>query len=227
MPGSSLNMKCIALALAVTTAHALPGPSIAEGVTLDEGSEVVSPADDWRLIFDPHTAYGLVPPPQQYIWRAPFGAPAADIWWPPRREPPPLPPGPIRNSVRLTMNGVFTVPVLLNGAVEVNMMVDSGAAEVLVSEEIFHRLEATGAVRSGEKQYHIADGSRVRRATFIIKSLKLGDIVIENVPAAFGPGPLLLGQTFLNRLSSWSIDNAAGILVIEMRAGAAHVLIIR
>jgi clan AA aspartic protease (TIGR02281 family) len=140
----------------------------------------------------------------------------------------PSPPPPIRSSVRLTpSNGVFRVPVLLNGAVAIDMMVDSGAADVLVSEEVFHQLEATGAVVSGDKQYHIADGRSVRAHTFIIKSLKVGDIVLENVEAAFGPGPtLLLGQAFLKRLSSWSIDNTAGVLIIEMSAGSAHVMIL-
>jgi clan AA aspartic protease (TIGR02281 family) len=196
----------LAFALALTTAaHALPGPSFKD----------VPSQPDYQ---------SEVAPPQQHV--EPYPVP-----WPPRRAPswpPAPPPPPIRNSIRLTpANGVFTVPVLLNGAVAINMMVDSGAADVLVSEEVFHRLEATGAVRSGEKQYQIADGRTVRVPTFIIKSLKVGDIVLEDVPASFGHGSLLLGQSFLSRLSSWSIDNKAGVLVIEMTAGAAHVLIIR
>jgi clan AA aspartic protease (TIGR02281 family) len=196
----------VATVAMTTAAHALPGPSFKDVPSRpDEGSE-------------------LSQLPQQHV--EPYPVP-----WPPRRAPswPPPPPPLIRNSIRLTpTNGVFAVPVLLNGAVAVNMMVDSGAADVLVSEEVFHRLEATGAVRSGERQYRIADGRTVRASTFIIKSLKVGDIVLEDVPASFGHGSgLLLGQSFLSRLSSWSIDNKAGVLVIEMTAGAAHVLIIR
>jgi predicted aspartyl protease len=53
--------------------------------------------------------------------------------------------------------------------------------------------------------------------TFRIKSLKIGDRVIENVTASTAPaeGSLLLGQSFLNRFKSWSIDNNRQVLVLE------------
>ena len=116
-----------------------------------------------------------------------------------------------------TYGAVFLVPVEINGTVAVDMIIDSGATDVAVSEEVFRRLEATGAVKDGEKEYQIANGSTVRRATFTIRSLKIDNIVIKDIRASVGPGPLLLGQAFLQRLSSWSIDNAARILILEAK----------
>jgi clan AA aspartic protease (TIGR02281 family) len=109
---------------------------------------------------------------------------------------------------------------MLNGVVEVDMMLDSGAADVNVNEEVFRRLEATGAVRNGERHYRTASGATVKKDLFTIKSLKIGDIVIRDIQAAVGPGPLLLGQSFLKRLGPWSIDNTAGVLILETKAGA-------
>jgi hypothetical protein len=53
-------------------------------------------------------------------------------------------------------------------------------------------------------------GSTVPSTTFRIRSLTLNNIVIEDVQGNVAPvaGELLLGQSFLARFKSWSIDNA-------------------
>jgi len=50
-----------------------------------------------------------------------------------------------------------------------------------------------------------------------ISSLKVGDKVIENVNATVVPleGQLLLGQSFLGRFKSWSLDNAKHVLLLN------------
>jgi hypothetical protein len=59
-----------------------------------------------------------------------------------------------------------------------------------------------------QKTYRLADGSTVPSQTFRIRSLKVGSKVIENVngSVASAKGTLLLGQSFLSRFKSWSID---------------------
>jgi len=71
----------------------------------------------------------------------------------------------------------------------------------------------------GQRTYVLADGSKTQSDTFTIRSLKVGDIIIENVTASVAPsqGALLLGQSFLQRFKSWSIDNATGELLLETR----------
>ena len=53
--------------------------------------------------------------------------------------------------------------------------------------------------------------------TFTIRSLKVGDIVVENVRATISPpaSELLLGQTFLKQFSAWSIDNDNRLLLLK------------
>ena len=61
-----------------------------------------------------------------------------------------------------------------------------------------------------------ADGSTVPSTTFRIRSLTMNNVVIENVKGSVADvkGELLLGQSFLSRFKSWSIDNAKQALVL-------------
>jgi len=63
----------------------------------------------------------------------------------------------------------------------------------------------------------LADGSQVPSPQFRIHSLTVGSWFVENVTGHVGPvkSPPLLGQSFLKRFSSWSIDNARGMLVLQ------------
>jgi predicted aspartyl protease len=69
----------------------------------------------------------------------------------------------------------------------------------------------------GERQYQLADGSTVPSPIFNIRSLKVGDKVVENVRAGVASikGSLLLGQSFLNRFNSWSVDNRQRLLFLN------------
>ena len=69
----------------------------------------------------------------------------------------------------------------------------------------------------GEQTYKLADGSTVPSVTFLIRSLKVGNREIQNVTASVTAveGSLLLGQTFLSRFKSWSIDNQREMLVLN------------
>jgi clan AA aspartic protease (TIGR02281 family) len=117
--------------------------------------------------------------------------------------------------------GAFVVPVLINGAITLDFTVDSGAADVSVPADVFSTLARTGTIRDsdiiGEQTYVLADGSTSRSVTFTIRSLKVGDRVVENVRGSVAPsrGSLLLGQSFLERFKSWSIDNTKHVLFLE------------
>ena len=59
--------------------------------------------------------------------------------------------------------------------------------------------------------------TKVKSKTFRIRSLKVGDKVIENVQGSVASvnGSLLLGQSFLGRFKSWLMDNTRHVLVLE------------
>jgi len=126
--------------------------------------------------------------------------------------------------VPLKVNGgTFLVPIEVNGKITLDFILDSGASDVTLPNDVFTTLKRTGTVKEadivGLRTYVLADGSKTQSATFTIRSLKVGDIIIENVSASVAPsqGVLLLGQSFLQRFKSWSIDNATGGLLLETR----------
>jgi clan AA aspartic protease (TIGR02281 family) len=118
-------------------------------------------------------------------------------------------------------SGIFVVPVQINGAITLNFTIDSGAADVSVPADVFSTLRRTGTIGdadvTGEQTYVLADGSKAKSVTFTIRSLKVGDKVVENVRGSVTPaqGSLLLGQSFLERFKSWSFDNTNHQLRLE------------
>jgi clan AA aspartic protease (TIGR02281 family) len=112
-----------------------------------------------------------------------------------------------RQGVPLKMDGgIFVVPVQINGAM--TLVIDSGAADVSVPADVVSTLRRAGTIKEtdfiGERTYVLADGSKSQSVTFTIRSLKVGDTVLENVRGsiASSQGSLLLGQSFLERFKS-------------------------
>jgi hypothetical protein len=54
----------------------------------------------------------------------------------------------------------------------------------------------------------------------VIRSLKVGNATLESVAASIAPvtGSLLLGQSFLGRFGSWSLDNTSHTLILGENA---------
>jgi clan AA aspartic protease (TIGR02281 family) len=157
--------------------------------------------------------------PSQPIDYSAFGTPAPNS---PQQVPSQTPSS--RADVPLTNNGgIFAVPVVINGAITLDFAVDSGASDVSIPLDVFSTLKRTGTIKDsdilGQKTYVLADGSKSQLVTFRIRSLKVGNRVLENVTGSVAPsgGPLLLGQSFLGRFKAWSIDNTNHKLVLEPR----------
>jgi len=102
-----------------------------------------------------------------------------------------------------------------------NFTIDSGAADVSIPADVVSTLIRTGTIQDsdfvGQKMYRLADGSTVPSPTFLIRSLKVGNRVLENVlgSVASAKADLLLGQSFLRRFNSWSIDNKRRVLLLN------------
>ncbi len=118
-------------------------------------------------------------------------------------------------------SGVLVVPVLINRKIPLEFILDSGASDVSIPADVVSTLVRTGTLTkadfTGANTYVLADGSKVPSATFRIRSLKIGDRVLEDVSGSVGAwnGSLLLGQSFLSRFRSWSIDNARQVLILK------------
>jgi aspartyl protease family protein len=133
----------------------------------------------------------------------------------------------IREQVKLERDhGTLRVPVLINGAVRLKFTIDSGASDVVIPADVAMYLVRSGTITRddyiGDRTFVLGDGSEVRSHVFRIRSLKVGNLEMRNVEASLTNqrGTLLLGQSFLSRLSSWSIDNQRQTLLISAPTGA-------
>jgi clan AA aspartic protease (TIGR02281 family) len=117
--------------------------------------------------------------------------------------------------------GVYVVPVRLNGAITLNAVVDSGATDVSIPADVVLTLMRAKTISDkdflGEQTYVLADGSRAPSSRFRIRSLKVGNSTIEDVDAIMAPANavILLGQSFLGKFKSWSIDNDRHVLMLR------------
>jgi clan AA aspartic protease (TIGR02281 family) len=117
--------------------------------------------------------------------------------------------------------GTFKIPVRINGVLELQFTVDSGASDVTIPVDVVTTLIRTGTIRDtdfvGEQTYRLADGSTIRSRTFRLRQLQVGDRTITNVlgSVASVDGSLLLGQSFLSRFQRVSFDYGQGVLVLE------------
>ena len=123
--------------------------------------------------------------------------------------------------------GVYVVPVEIAHTVTLRFVLDSGASDVSMPKAVVQSLMRMGTVRQsdfiGSQIYTLADGSQQRNQRFILRELKVGDHVLQNVTATVAPseGALLLGQSFLSKLPRWSIDNGLHALIIGDEGAAA------
>jgi predicted aspartyl protease len=117
--------------------------------------------------------------------------------------------------------GTFVVPVLISKTITLNFVIDSGAADVSIPADVVLTLVRSGTLQRsdfiGTQTYRLADGSTVPSTTFRIRSLTMNNVVVENVTGSIAnvKGDLLLGQSFLSRFKSWSIDNGRQALVLS------------
>jgi clan AA aspartic protease (TIGR02281 family) len=121
----------------------------------------------------------------------------------------------------LKMSGGLIAAVVINNALKVNFVVDSGASDVSIPADIFSSLVRAKTITpsdiTGNRDYKNADGQVFQSKTFIIRSLKIGDIEASRVQAKVSSAnaPPLLGQSFLKRFKSWSIDNTTQELILR------------
>jgi len=128
----------------------------------------------------------------------------------------------IDTKIRLIKKGgVYKIPVQLNEALTIDFIFDSGATDVLISNDIFTTLVKQGKISKadilGYEYYKIADGSTVKQLSIMLRKLQIGQIVVNNVKASVGTSitPLLLGQSFMQKFKQFTIDNENGLLLID------------
>jgi clan AA aspartic protease (TIGR02281 family) len=145
-----------------------------------------------------------------------------------------LPVGPFAHAdvVRLdrVAGELFAVPVVVNEKTVLRFTIDSASSDVSISANVFSTLMRSGALapedRIDTQNYRLANGTEQRSLRVRFRSLRIGNVVIRDVigSVATQDGDLLLGQSFLSRLRSWSIDNDLHLLLLNESQSARPLL---
>lgn len=121
-------------------------------------------------------------------------------------------------------HGALFAEGVVDGSMKLRFMVDSGASLVCISYDAARALQQQGKLTAydyrGWGTAILADGSRVPAQMVMLHSLEVGGHKAEDVLACIagrhaGGGSLLLGQSFLKRFKSWSVDNDRKVLVLK------------
>jgi hypothetical protein len=113
----------------------------------------------------------------------------------------------------------------INDAVTIPFVLDSGAGDISVPEDVFKTLMRTRTVTESDLltpgTYVLADGSEHLQQRFVLHELRVGHHVVNNVTASVAPDKAdpLLGQSFLKKLPAWTVDNERHVLFLNNGKG--------
>ncbi|MEO5332172.1 MAG: retroviral-like aspartic protease family protein [Magnetococcus sp. YQC-5] len=119
--------------------------------------------------------------------------------------------------------GQYWIPVLVNGQLTVEFLIDTGANIVVIPRNIIDKLAAMKSVTSkdwlGMTTATMADGSSGRHAMVRVDTIQIGRHVLKNMAAGVTPanGIPLLGTSALEQLGAWRIDSQKRYLSIVAR----------
>ncbi len=116
---------------------------------------------------------------------------------------------------------LFAVPVIVNEKTVLHFTIDSASSDVSISENVFSTLMRSGALNPEDmidtQNYRLANGTEQKSPRFRFRSLRVGNVELRDVIGSIvtQDGDLLLGQSFLSKLKSWSIDNERHVLLLN------------
>ncbi len=102
-------------------------------------------------------------------------------------------------------------------------MLDTGASDVSIPDEVARELEQAGKLDRGDfigtRTYVLADGSKVPSRRVLLREVTVGGQTVSNVTASISRSgsPPLLGQSFLSKFASWTLDNERAVLVLKTK----------
>jgi clan AA aspartic protease (TIGR02281 family) len=119
--------------------------------------------------------------------------------------------------------GGYLIPGRINDAVTVTFVLDTGASDVSIPDEVARELEQAGKLERGDflgtRTYVLADGSKVPSRRVLLREVTVGGQTVSNVTASISRSgsPPLLGQSFLSKFASWTLDNERAALVLKTK----------
>jgi clan AA aspartic protease (TIGR02281 family) len=122
----------------------------------------------------------------------------------------------------LNNGGVYEVNATLNGVLKLDLIFDTGASEIVFTQDIFRTLLKTKTISDEDnlegREYMDANGNINLKSRFNLKNIKIGNITIENVPCAVSKnidGPNLLGLSAIKKLGKFEFDFNQTIIKVK------------
>jgi clan AA aspartic protease (TIGR02281 family) len=117
--------------------------------------------------------------------------------------------------------GGWRLPVLINQSLSVPFVLDTGAFSVQIPADVYSVMQRQGTIKPedsrGTASVVLADGSTHKEPRFLLRNLKVGDKILADILATVSPTGTdpLLGQSFLDRLGRYTVDNQRHVLILE------------
>ena len=118
-------------------------------------------------------------------------------------------------------HGTFTLLATLNGTTTLAFTLDTGATNVTIPQSIAQELMRDGSLTVadyvGNAVSILADGTKRHDTLYRLRSVTIGGLTVTDVECSVGDNgsALLLGQSFLSKFGSWSVDNGRAVLVLK------------
>jgi clan AA aspartic protease (TIGR02281 family) len=115
----------------------------------------------------------------------------------------------------------FYLPVRINGTITIPFLLDTGAEGLALPADVASTLVRAGVLQErdmlGKGVGVLADGSEQPMPRVLLREIQVGKQSVRDVPAMVNPsaGGPLLGQAFLSRFGSVTIDYRRNTLVLN------------
>jgi hypothetical protein len=124
--------------------------------------------------------------------------------------------------------GIYTVTAQIDQSVTAQFLVDPGSALVIIPPSILRALVLRGTMTQGDivgaSTAELADSSLHQAVHVRLRQLRVGDVVLHDLVAAVSPGLShpLLGQSFLGRFASVTLDNERRVMILNSATSNAN-----
>ena len=115
----------------------------------------------------------------------------------------------------------YYAPVRINDTITIPFHIDTGADDLAIPADVALTLIRAGALKRGDfvgqKPYQMANGSVEVNDVVLLREVRVGDHVVRNVRASItkAQGEPLLGQSFLSKFGSMTVDYNRSVLVLS------------
>ena len=201
---TAIAMIGIALSGCAGQIHCMPGETCLAAGSVTNGAARFFP-DNHPSSLEPHDEHGGPGEPGWNTRGLASGTPVAGTEIPLQRS----------------AGGSYYLPVTVNQTLSVPFALDTGAEAVQIPLDVYLVLTRNGTINPSDGRgfatMRTADGSSHKEPLFVIHELKVGNRIVTDVIGTVSPNPNtdpLLGQSFLARLGSYTIDNQRHVLTL-------------